>query len=96
MHHHVGNIAVYKNFSRCQADDFVGWYAAVGAANPHVLGLLLIGKASEETRAALLHLGGPGPVAFKEVVKFVWHRALLFLKAASDIPIQQGVTRAFL
>ena len=37
----VGDVAVDEDFAGQQANDFVGGYAAVGAADPQVLGVLL-------------------------------------------------------
>jgi hypothetical protein len=45
MHHHVGHVAMHKHFTRVEARDLVGRHAAVGAADPQVLGVLLVGQA---------------------------------------------------
>ena len=37
----VGDVAVDEDFAGQQANDFIGGYAAVGAADPQVLGVLL-------------------------------------------------------
>ena len=71
MHHDVGDVAVHKHLARLQAGDLVGGHAAVGAANPHVFGRLLLHQAGEKAGALGFHLGGPGPVeAEKGVDRF--------------------------
>ena len=47
-HHHVGHVAVHKHLAWLQAGDLVGRHPAVGATDPHVLGLLLRQQAGEE------------------------------------------------
>ena len=42
VHHHVGDVAVHEDLARVQPRDLVGRHAAVGAADPHVLGRLLL------------------------------------------------------
>ena len=41
VHHEVGDVAVHEELTRQQADEFIGRHAAVGAADPQILGLLL-------------------------------------------------------
>jgi hypothetical protein len=56
VHHHVGDVAVDEHLARRQAGDLVGRHARVRAADPQVLGRLLVGKAGEILRIPL-HLG---------------------------------------
>ena len=50
-----------------EADDLVGGHAAVGAADPEVLGRLRFGEALEEARVVRDHRGGPGAVVLEEL-----------------------------
>src|SRR5450830_1290974 len=36
MHHHVGNIAMDKQFPRRQPEQFIGWNTVVGTTNPEI------------------------------------------------------------
>src|SRR5690606_4489630 len=69
VHHHVGDIAVDENLAGNQVDDLVGGHARIGAADPQVLGRLLLRKLSEETRILARDPLGPGKVAFQQVVE---------------------------
>src|SRR6218665_2501928 len=60
VRHHIRHIAVHEHFARLQARDLVGRNAAVRAADPHVLGLLLRQQAGEEPGPLALHPGRPG------------------------------------
>ncbi len=46
----VGDIAVDKHLARRQPENLVGRHARIGAADPQVLGRLLVGQAHEEAR----------------------------------------------
>ena len=46
----VGDVAVHEELARQQADNLVGGDAAIGAANPEVAGILLLGQGLEESR----------------------------------------------
>ena len=50
MNDKVGDIAVDKEFSRTQADDFVGWNTAVRTTDPEKLRILLMGQRGEKSR----------------------------------------------
>ena len=67
MHHHIGHVTVHEHLARCQAHDFIRRYAAVGATDPHVLGLLLGLQSREKSGALTLHLLGPGTVVGEDV-----------------------------
>ena len=63
----VGDVAVDEDFAGQQANDFVGGYAAVGAADPQVLGVLLAGEFLKKLRVALGDLGRPSFILGEEV-----------------------------
>ena len=63
----VGDVAVDEDFAGQQANDFIGGYAAVGAADPQVLGVLLAGEFLKKLRVALGDLGGPSFILGEEV-----------------------------
>src|SRR5206468_2320784 len=69
VHHDVRDVAMYEHLARLQARDLVGGHAAVGTADPHVLGRLLLREAGEEARPLALHLRRPGAVVGEEVVE---------------------------
>ncbi len=69
VHHEVGHVAVDEDLAGGEADDFVGGHAAVGAADPEVLGLLQGGEAVEEVRVGLAHAVRPLAVVFEERVQ---------------------------
>ena len=48
MNDKVGDIAMDKEFSRTQADDFVGWNTAVRTTDPEKLRILLMGQRGEK------------------------------------------------
>jgi hypothetical protein len=50
MNDKVGDIAVDKEFSRTQADDFVGWNTTVRTTDPEELRILLMGQCGEKRR----------------------------------------------
>jgi len=45
----VGDIAMHEHLAGEKADDLVGGNAAIGAADPEVFRLLLVGEFAEET-----------------------------------------------
>ena len=63
----VGDVAVDEELAREEADDLVGRDAAVGAADPEILGALLPGKGLEESRLGAAHVLGPGSVLVEEL-----------------------------
>ena len=67
VHDHVGDVAMDEQFARQQADDLVRRHAAVGAADPQVLGPLLPRQVGEEVRTAAADALGPGPVVVEKV-----------------------------
>jgi hypothetical protein len=60
---------MHKHLARLEARDLIGWHAAVGAANPQILGRLLLRQMVKEARLFTLHAFGPGAVVVKEVGK---------------------------
>jgi len=62
----VGNVAMDEDFAGGEIDDLGGWDAAVGAADPHVFGSLLVGEVFEEIGVDLADAGGPVAVALEE------------------------------
>ena len=65
VHQEIGDIAVYKQLTREQINEFVGGHAAVGTAQPHVSGFLLCQQSGEEARAVQLRIRSPLTVAVK-------------------------------
>ena len=66
MHYDIGDVAVNEHLTGRQVDDLVGRHAAVGAADPKNLGLLLLGEIGEIVRVDLFQTVGPHPVAIKQ------------------------------
>ena len=66
VHDDVGDVAVNEQLAWQQADDLVGRHAAVRAANPQVLGRLLLLKARKELRVLFNDGLGPGGVVAEE------------------------------
>ena len=73
-HHHIGHIAVHEHLARVEADDFVGGYSAVRAANPQVFGRLLLGQFLKKARPLFGHAVCPVAVVGKKTVQGVRHR----------------------
>ena len=48
VRHHVGDVAVHEHLARRHADDLVGGHARIGAADPQVFRVLLLGQVLEE------------------------------------------------
>jgi hypothetical protein len=69
VHHHIGHVAVHEHLARVQTGDLVGRHPAVGAADPQVFGVLLVGQPREEPGLLALHARGPGPVVVEKVLK---------------------------
>jgi hypothetical protein len=67
VHHDVGDVAVHEQLARHQPDDLVGRHAAVGAADPQVLGRLLPGEPREEVGVARRGALGPHPVVLEKM-----------------------------
>ncbi len=59
VHHHVGDIAMHEDFTRCQAHDLVRRHARIGTTDPQVLRRLLLRQALEELRVVAADLVGP-------------------------------------
>ncbi len=64
--HHVGDIAMYKYFSRHQIYDLVGGYPAVGTTYPEIFGVLLFGQLLEKLWVFCAYSGCPAAVVFKK------------------------------
>jgi hypothetical protein len=58
---------VDKHFTRLQACDLIGGYSAVGAANPQILGRLLLRQMVKKTWLLALHALGPDSVVVEEM-----------------------------
>src|SRR5687767_16020264 len=67
VHHDVRDVAVDEDLARGEPDDLVRRHAAVGAADPEVLGRLAPREPGEEGGVAGHHLGRPGAVAVEEL-----------------------------
>ena len=67
VHHHVGDVAVDEHLAGQQADDLVGRHARVGAADPQILGVLLVRQAIEEARIIARDMRDPVAVRLKKV-----------------------------
>ena len=65
----VGDVAVDEHFAGQQADDFVGRHAAVRAADPQILGVLLLGERGEEARLPRFDFRGPCAVVGEEMIQ---------------------------
>src|SRR5690606_21970507 len=61
-HDNIGDVAMHEDFARIEAGDLVGRYAAVGAADPEVFRVLLIGETTEITRVFGDALFRPGTI----------------------------------
>ena len=73
VHNQVGDVAMYKHFTRVQARDFIRGHAAVSTTNPHVLGALLLRQAAEKPGLACLGGHGPGLVVGQQFGEFFAH-----------------------
>lgn len=69
----VGDVAMHENLSRRQTGDLVGGHATVRAADPEILGALLVRQAGKELRIGTDHGFRPFTVRVEEVLK-VRHR----------------------
>ena len=67
--YHIGHIAVNKQLSRHEPDDFVGGNPAVRAADPEILGILLMQQLLEELGVAGVDPFGPLPVTVDQLLK---------------------------
>ena len=65
----VAHVAVDEEFAGFEPDDLVGGHPAVGAADPEVLGLVLVGQPPEETGVLRGDGRGPRPVVVEEVLE---------------------------
>ena len=62
MHDDVRDVAVHEHVARREADDLVRRDAAVGAADPEVLGRLVLRQLREEAAVPGDHLRRPGAI----------------------------------
>jgi hypothetical protein len=67
VHHEIGDIPVDKDLAGRQPDDLIRRHAAIGAADPQILGCLLRGEPSEEIRIGTELALRPATVIRKEV-----------------------------
>ncbi len=67
MHDDVRDVAVDEHLAWREPDDLVRRHAAVGAADPEVLGRLPLGEPGEEVGVARDHVGRPGAVVLEEL-----------------------------
>ena len=63
----------YKEFSRQQSNDLIGWHTAVGTTDPQVFGRLLAGEPLEKLGIFRRYLCNPATIVFEEVAQF-FHR----------------------
>jgi hypothetical protein len=68
MDDHIGDVAVDEELARQKANNLVGWHAAVGTANPKVLGALLAGEGLEELRLGAANALRPGSVLLEKLL----------------------------
>ena len=85
VHDDVRDVAVHEHLARREADDLVRRHAAVGAADPEVLGRLLLGELGEEVAVAGDHLRRPGAVVLEEL-REIRHRVDATRLRASRVP----------
>ncbi len=83
MYDDVGDVAVHEELAGQQPHDLVGGHAAVGAADPEVVGGLLPDQRLEEGGIACLDLIGPATVALEERAQ-ASHRGASGAADASD------------
>ena len=62
----VGDVAVDEHLARREPDDLVRRHAAVGAADPEVLGRLALRELGEEGGVACELVGRPGTVVLEQ------------------------------
>src|SRR5262249_33291961 len=65
----IGHIAVYEQLAGVEPDDRICRHAAIGAADPEIIGRLLAFESSEEFRIIRGHTRCPGAIPFLQVVK---------------------------
>jgi hypothetical protein len=65
----VRDVAMDEDFARGEAEHLVGGHAAVGAADPEILGGLLTGEAFEVLRVGEADPFGPGAVLSEQVIE---------------------------
>lgn len=88
----IGDIAVDEDFAGCEAGDLVGGHAAVRAADPEVLGCLLVGEFGEERRIFGFDQGRPVAIFLKQVGECV-HRELAVIQAVWPMSVHHGFAR---
>jgi hypothetical protein len=76
VHDQVADIAVHEHFARRQPGDLVGRHAAVGAADPQVLGRLLAEQLGEVGRDRARVRAAPSCGCCRAVVAGVWVMAV--------------------
>jgi len=67
VHDHVADVAVNEDLPRWQVDDLVRRHATVRAADPQVLGRLLVRETDEEFGVVRMHALRPLAVAVQQV-----------------------------
>src|SRR5262245_59428344 len=88
----VGDIAVDKELARTKADNFIGWYSAIGATDPKVLWRLCLAKPFKVLRVFKLSLFSPSVVIFKKF-RQEFHGGLTFFSWKSLADDQPGSNR---
>ena len=68
VQHHVGHVAMHKQITGQHADDLVGRYTGIGAADPQVFRGLLAGELGEEFGIFLFDRIRPAFVVIKQVL----------------------------
>ena len=68
VQHHVGHVAVHKKIARQHADDLVGRYPRIGAADPEKLRSLLARELGEKLRVFFLDRSGPALVVINQIL----------------------------
>ena len=69
MDDHVGDVAMDKYFAWHQADNFVRGHAAIGAADPEIFGILLLGKLLKKIGLRGLNALCPMAITFEQRIE---------------------------
>lgn len=71
----VGHVTVYEKLAGQETDDLVGWDSAIGAADPEILGRLLMSETGEEFGILFGAFGYPGAVVLEQVFEIAHSKA---------------------
>jgi hypothetical protein len=69
MNYHIAYVSMDEQLSRKQPYNLIRGHAAVGAANPEILGRLLLGELREKIRILVTDAGGPGFVGVEKMAE---------------------------